>query len=100
LKSLGITLLLINELENITGDFRATDEGVSYLADNVIFLRYIEVRGEMQKAIGVLKKRAGNFEKTLRRLQITQYGIKVGQPLTGLHGILSGTPKLIDPENT
>lgn len=100
LKSLGITLLLIDELENITGDFRATDEGVSYLADNVIFLRYIEVRGELQKAIGVLKKRSGNFEKTLRRLQITRYGLKVGPPLTGLHGILSGTPELIDPENT
>jgi circadian clock protein KaiC len=100
LKSLGITLLLIDEIENITGDFRATDEGVSYLADNVLFLRYIEVRGELQKAIGVLKKRSGNFEKTLRRLQITRYGLKVGPPLTGLHGILSGTPELIDPENT
>jgi circadian clock protein KaiC len=54
----------------------------------------------MQKAIGVLKKRSGNFEKTLRRLQITRYGLRVGQPLTGLHGILSGTPELIDPENT
>jgi circadian clock protein KaiC len=66
----------------------------------VIFLRYIEVCGEMQKAIGVLKKRSGNFEKILRRLQITRYGLKVGAPLTGLHGILSGTPTLIDPENT
>ncbi|ETW94388.1 MAG: recombinase RecA [Candidatus Entotheonella factor] len=98
LKSLGITVLLINEVETVTGEFRATDVGVSYLADNVVFLRHLEINGEMRKAIGVLKKRAGNFEKTLRELEITRYGLKVGQPLSGLRGILSGTPEFIDPE--
>jgi circadian clock protein KaiC len=47
----------------------------------------------MGKAIGVLKKRLSDFEKTLREIQITRYGIKVGQPLTGLRKILSGTPE-------
>ncbi len=99
LKSEGVTVILINETEYITGEFRATDNNISYLADNVIFLRYLEMDGEMQKAIGVLKKRAGNFEKSLRRLDITRYGIKVGKPLTGLRGILSGSPELIKPSS-
>ncbi|ETW96888.1 MAG: recombinase RecA [Candidatus Entotheonella factor] len=98
LKSRGITVLLISEVEMIMGEFRATDVGVSYLADNVVFLRHLEINGEMRKAIGVLKKRAGNFERTLRELQITRYGLKVGEPLTGLRSILSGTPEFIDPE--
>lgn len=96
LKSIGVTVLLINEVANITGEFKATDDKLSYLADNVVFLRYVEIDGAMEKAIGVLKKRAGDFEKNLRRIEITKYGLKVGRPLTGLRGILSGTPEVIE----
>lgn len=96
LQSKGVTTILINEVENITGDFRATELGISYLADNIIFLRYIEFQGLMRKAIGVLKKRLSNFEKKMREIQITRYGIKVGKPLTKLRGILTGTPEITD----
>ena len=39
-----------------------------------------------------MKKNAetSSFEKTLREFEITRYGLKVGEPLTGLRGILSG----------
>ena len=46
-------MLLINEVESITGDFRVTDVGVSYMADNIVFLRYMEVDGAIAKALGV-----------------------------------------------
>lgn len=95
LKSIGVTVLLVNEIATITGEFRATDANISYLADNIVFLRYLEMDGALHKAIGVLKKRAGNFEKTLRELEITRYGLKVGKPLTGLRGILSGMPEVV-----
>ena len=95
LTNMGVTVLLINEVEHITGEFRATEVGISYLADNIVFLRFLEMRGELHKAIGVLKKRVSDFEKTLREFQITRYGVKVGAPLTGLCGILSGAPELI-----
>lgn len=99
LQNMGVTVLLINEVESITGDFRATEVGISYLADNIVFLRYLELEGEMRKAIGVLKKRLSDFEKTLREIEITRYGIKVGKSLTGLRGILSGTPDWVDKHN-
>jgi circadian clock protein KaiC len=66
--------------------------GISYLADNIIILRYLELNGELHKAIGVLKKRLSDFEKTLREMEITRYGLKIGKPLTGLRAILSGMP--------
>ena len=100
LQNMGVTVLLINEVESVTGDFRVTDIGISYLADNIVFIRYLELQGEMRKAIGVLKKRLSDFEKTLRELEISPYGIKVGKPLTHLRGILSGTPEWVDkPKN-
>jgi circadian clock protein KaiC len=93
LQNMGVTVIIINEIEEITGNFRVTDVGISYIADNIVFLRYLEIDGQMRKAIGVLKKRLSDFEKTLRELEITRYGIKVGQPLTRLRKILSGTPE-------
>ena len=100
LKNMGVTLLLTNEVHNITGDFKVSEYGISYLADNIIFLRYLEVKGEMRKAIGVLKKRMSDFEKNLRELNITSYGIKVGSPLRELRGILSGNPNFINVDNS
>ena len=92
LKNMGVTVIFVNETEAITGDFRATESGISYLCDNLVFLRYVEVGGELRKAIGVLKKRLGNFGKSLRQIAITDCGLEVGDPLTGLRGILSGNP--------
>ena len=99
LKNLGITVILINEILTITGnEFSVTELGLSYLADNLIFLRYIELEGQLCKAIGVLKKRVSDFEHTLREFKITKYGIKVGKPLTHLRGILNGVPEWIEPK--
>lgn len=96
LQNVGVTVILINETEGITGDFRATEIGISYLADNIVFLRYLEIQGEMRKAIGVLKKRLSDFERTLRELDITPDGIRVGPPLSQLRGILRGVPEQVN----
>jgi circadian clock protein KaiC len=99
---MGVTVILINEVESISGDFRLTEIGISYLADNLLFIRYLERqlhnRTEIRKAIGVIKKRVSNFERTLRELEITRYGIKVSKPIRGLRGILSSAPVWIEAE--
>ncbi|HEX7241093.1 MAG TPA: ATPase domain-containing protein [Longimicrobiaceae bacterium] len=97
LKNMGVTVLLMNETEAITGEFRATEVGVSYLCDNLVFLRYLEMGGELRKAVGVLKKRIGDFARTLREISITCDGVQVGEPLTELRGILTGTPEWTPP---
>lgn len=97
LKNMGVTAIFINEMESITGDFRATEVGVSYLCDNLVFLRYLEMDGELRKVIGVLKKRLGDFAKTIRELEITGDGLRVGAPLVGLRGVLTGTPEWVGP---
>ncbi|HEY3376697.1 MAG TPA: ATPase domain-containing protein, partial [Armatimonadota bacterium] len=95
LKSWCVTTILINDVEAITGDFRVTELHISYLADNIVFLRYLEIRGALRKAIGVLKKRMSHFEQTLREFVITDQGIEVGEPLMDLRGILFGVPEWV-----
>lgn len=93
----GVTVIILNDVEMITGDFRATEVGISYLSDNIIFLRYIEVSGALQKAIGVLKKRMSGFERTLRTIEVTKQGVEIGPPLVDLRGILLGVPEWVNP---
>ncbi|PSP46657.1 recombinase RecA [Halobacteriales archaeon QH_6_66_25] len=98
LNNMGVTTIFVDETKNITGEFNATQENISYLADNIVFLRHLELQGELRKAIGVLKKRTSDFERTLREFEITERGITVGEPFTRMRGILSGTPEMVDSE--
>ena len=92
LQNVGVTVLLINEIDDIGNEFKVTDIGISYMADNIVIMRYVESRGELRKAIGVLKKRLTDFDKSMHAFEITRYGIKIGEPLTELQRILGKTP--------
>ena len=96
LQNMGVAVLLINEVHSIVGELQVSDLAISNLADNIVFLRYLELKGEIRKVIGVLKKRLSNFERTLREIELSRYGIKVGRPLTNLQGILTGRASFID----
>ena len=91
LQNVGVTVLLINELPNIS-DAGITHIGITYLADNVILLRYVERRtpsgAAIGRVLGVLKKRLSDFEKELRYFEMTSQGVRVGQPLAHLGGML------------
>ncbi|WP_284006820.1 gas vesicle protein GvpD [Haloarcula pelagica] len=94
LKNMGVTVIFVDEVGSVTGSFEATEAGISYLADNVVFLRHIELNGELRKVVGVLKKRVSTFERTLREFEITSDGIVIGDPLTDASGLLEGTPDI------
>ena len=93
LREMGVATILINEVSNLTGDFSATQFGLSYLTDTVIVLKYFEFGGSLHKAIGTLKKRLSDHEKTLREFAITPRGLRVGEPLPMVRGILRGEPE-------
>ncbi|WP_276258588.1 ATPase domain-containing protein [Haloglomus litoreum] len=99
LRNVGVTVILIEEQQSVAGEFAATQENISYLADSILFLRYLELDGEIRKAVGVLKKRLGSFERTLRELEIGEGGLTIGPPMTDLRGVLTGTPKRVDTDD-
>jgi circadian clock protein KaiC len=98
LNNVGVSTIFVDETPDVAGGFSATSGNLSYLADNIVFLRHLELQGELEKAIGVLKKRTSDFERTLRQYEITGDGIRVGDPLTNLQGIMTGEPVLTDEE--
>ena len=87
----GVITVLVNAQAGLIGQMQTTLD-VSYLADSVVLLRYYEVRGEVRQALSVLKKRTGRHERTIRRIEIGDSGLQVGEPLSNLRGVLTGVP--------
>lgn len=85
-------LFLVNEVEKLSGDLQITELGVSYVADNVLLLRYAELNGRLVRIISCIKKRMGSHQNELREYKITEKGISVGEKLTNWRGILTAFP--------
>lgn len=89
---LGVTSLMVMAQHGITGQLAAPVD-VSYIADTVVLLRFFEAEGKVRKAISVVKKRSGAHEDTIREYGLgAPYGIRIGPPLTGFRGVLTGVP--------
>ena len=86
----GVTVILVNEVEAVTGQFQVSERGISYLADNVILLRYVETGRMLQKVIGVLKKRMSGFDRRLLTFDVGPSRFTIHEPEGELHGVLSG----------
>jgi circadian clock protein KaiC len=84
--------LFIAEIEEMTGPFRFTPFGGSFIADAVILFRLIEVSGELRKAISIIKMRSSHHDNSLRELIFTSSGLKIGALFENLAGLLTGTP--------
>jgi circadian clock protein KaiC len=97
----GVVTFLVGVQQGIVGNM-STELDVSYMADNVLILRYFEAQGAVHKAVSVFKKRGSAHETTLRRFDITPRGIVVGPVLSNFQGILTGVPTILgaDREDT
>jgi len=75
----------------------------SYVADNVLMLRYFEHEGKVRQAISVFKKRGSGHERTIREFSLSSEGIHVGEILSSYRGVLTGVPVPVerrDPPGT
>jgi circadian clock protein KaiC len=90
----GASTFLTVAQHGLVGEMKSPVD-VTYLADSVILLRFFEAAGSVRRAISVIKKRTGWHEDTIREFTI-KHGLAIGEPLTGFHGVLRGTPVLAD----
>jgi circadian clock protein KaiC len=65
---------------------------VSTLTDAIVLLRYVEIDATVHRCLTVLKMRGSAHDKAIRRYTIGDAGMEVGGPLTGVAGVLAGTP--------
>lgn len=87
-----LTIIVVAQHGMVVGSAHQGDVDVSYLADAVLLFRYYEAEGEVRQAVSVFKKRTGPHERTIRGLTIDARGVRVGEPLRQLRGIMTGVP--------
>lgn len=98
LKREGMTTILTSE---DSGTSLSTEERgrLSFVVDNIILMRYVEIDSAMQRAILVLKTRGSDHAKEIRRFEIREGGIVVGTRFEGREALLSGSPRSTGPKS-
>ncbi len=74
----------------LLGGTSITEAHISTITDSIILLRYVELYGEMRRALTVLKMRGSMHDKDIREFNIDGQGMHIGKPFRGISGILSG----------
>lgn len=91
----GVLTLMILAQAGMLGSSLQSAVDVSYLADNILLLRYFEAQGAVRQAISTVKRRSGSHEHTIRELRLGPDRIHIGAPLKEFHGVLTGTPTFL-----
>jgi circadian clock protein KaiC len=79
----------------IGGAIEGPTIGLSTIAENLILLRYVELRSQLRRLISVVKMRDSDFDSSLREFRITAGGLELAQTFDSAEAILSGFPQLI-----
>ena len=93
LTGMGVTVMSTVELPDSFTNLQFSPHGIAFLCDAIIMQRYLEIGGQLKRAITVVKVRGSNHSKDLCEYEITSdAALVVGEPLRAYEGLLTGAP--------
>jgi circadian clock protein KaiC len=92
LTRLGVTIISTVEIEENFTSMGLSNFAVSFLADDIVRLRYVSINGQLRKMLLVVKMRRSAHSIDMCEYQVTPQGLAVGQLLRGYRGLTSGIP--------
>ena len=95
LTATGVTIFMTAEVIEALADGRFTSERVSFVTDDIIVQRYVEIAGHLEKVLAVVKMRGSDHAMDFRTYAISAAGATMGKSLAGYHGITTGVPTLV-----
>jgi circadian clock protein KaiC len=94
----GITILSTVEVEDSFTEMPFSHYAISFLTDDILRLRYVEIDGQLRKVMVIIKMRGGNHSKDIREYVITDKGVVVIHPRrTDYQGLITGIPQQTGP---
>ena len=87
-----ITGFCTNTTDRFRGSSSITESHISTITDTILMLQYVEIRGEMARAINVFKMRGSWHDKGIREYTITENGPQIADSFRNYEGIISGSP--------
>jgi circadian clock protein KaiC len=97
LTGVGITILSTLEMVETFTEFRFSTYSISFLTDDIIRMRYIEVDGQLRKMMVVAKMRGSAHSVDLYDYEITLQGIVIGERLNEYTKVITGIPSTVKP---
>ncbi|GGI08058.1 circadian clock protein KaiC [Egicoccus halophilus] len=98
LKEQEVTGMYTATTPSLMGGESVTESHISTLTDAIVLLRYVEVQGEVKRAISVLKMRGSVHDRDIRQITIDGSGMRIGEPFRNISGVLSGAPRQLGPD--
>jgi circadian clock protein KaiC len=95
-RAAGGTTIFTNEMAAL--GHGADLGGLSFIFNNVFFLRYVEIESELRRGLNVLKMRQSEHEKGLLDFTIDASGLTFGDRIEGLSGMLGWSALRRDEE--
>ena len=90
-----ITGFFTNTTDQFMGSHSITDSHISTITDTIIMLQYVEIRGEMSRALNVFKMRGSWHDKGIREYTISAQGPEIKESFRNFERIISGSPTRI-----
>jgi circadian clock protein KaiC len=98
LRNRDVTAVFVKEVAKIAGpDVDFSDTPISVTAENVLFLRHIELRGRLRRILSILKMRESGYDPHVREFEIAESGIRVLAPIRYGEGLLTGVARTARP---
>jgi len=92
LTRMGVTIISTVEIEDAFTSMNLSNFVISFLADDIVRLRYVSINGQLRRMLLVVKMRGGPHSIDMTEYQITDKGIVIGEPLRGYRGLITGIP--------
>ena len=92
----GVTVMMTAEVIAAFPDGTFTTERVSFVTDDILVQRYVEIAGHLKKVLAVVKMRGSAHATDFREYSLTATGAVIGDSLSGYHGISTGVPTWAD----
>lgn len=87
-----ITGFFTNTTDQFMGSHSITDSHISTITDTILMLQYVEIRGDMCRAINVFKMRGSEHDKGIREYTISKNGPEIHDSFRNFERIISGSP--------
>ena len=100
LTGIGITILSTLEMQETFDQMALSSYLISFLSDDVIRMRYVEIESQLRKLIMVVKMRGAPHSKDIREYDISSEGILIGERLTDYVDLLTGVPRRVSASNS
>ena len=92
LTRLGVTVLSTVEVDENFTSMGLSHFAISFLADDIVRLRYVSINGQLRKMLLVVKMRGSEHSIDMTEYVVTGKGVIIGAPLRGYQGLISGIP--------